>query len=278
MKLLLTGATGFLGSHVLRALIDAGHTVTITLRKSSALSRISDLEGSFEMVDSEDMAGAFSRPQDAVIHCATSYGRGKTSVEEVIQSNLLFPSRVLNAAAEGHCPCFINTDSFFCKQLPARLLENRGLYSPYYTVSKDQFRQWGQLYAQQGKINFINLRLEHVYGENDRLDKFIPWVESKLKENAPYLDLTAGEQIRDFVNVKDVAQVYAKVIKELDRYSGYHSFDVGTGKGTTVKQFVTKLKDEMGSQTELRFGVIPTSAEEIMYSVADSTSPYLTVM
>ena len=150
------------------------------------------------------------------------------------------------------------------------------LYLPEYTISKFQFREWGKLRANQEKITFINLQMEHIYGSNDGKGKFIPWVERKLEENVPYIELTDGIQLRDFVPVEDVAEVYLQVLSELPMYEGYHSFEVGTGKAISVRQFVEKLKERFHATTELRFGAIPRSEAEIMWSNAESTSPYLT--
>ena len=126
-----------------------------------------------------------------------------------------------------------------------------------------------------GKINFINLQLEHIYGDNDEKGKFIPWVEDNLRENVPYINLTDGIQLRDFTPAEEVVKIYLKILNELSKLKGYNSFEVGTGEAISVRTFVENLKDKYDSKTELRFGKIQRSDTEIMYSSADKMSPYI---
>lgn len=276
MKVLLTGATGFLGSNVLRALLREGHEVAVTLRTTSNLERIGDLEGQYVGLGTNDWKGSFaSFMPEVVVHCATSYGRGAADAEEVFSSNLVFPVILLERAIACGCKYFVNTDSFFCKQLPVRIEKGERLYMPDYTLSKYQFSEWGKLRAIEGKICFIDLRMEHIYGPGDRADKFVPWLEAQLEANVPSIDLTAGTQVRDFVHVQDAAEIYTHVLNDLRKYEGYYRFEIGTGKPIELRDFIEWRKRELKSNTKLNFGAIPMKAEEILRSVADEKSPYL---
>lgn len=277
MSLVLTGATGFLGSHLLRALIKNSHCVTILKRSTSSLSRITDLNGRYEAIDldCQPLSDAFeAHPVDAVIHCATVYGRNGDQSEEVLAGNLMLPIRLLECAAAHGCKYFINTDSFFCKQLPQRLEQGIPLYLPQYTLSKYQFREWGKLWANQGRIAFINLQMEHLYGSNDSPGKFIPWLEAQFQKNVPFIDLTDGIQLRDFLSVDTAVQAYLQVLETLPSYHGFESYEVGTGVSTSLREFVEQLKEASGAQTELRFGALPRKPEEIMYSTAAANSRF----
>lgn len=274
MKLLLTGATGFLGSHLLRALVADEHAVTALKRSSSDLSRVADVAERCRWADVTSLDAAFQETPDAVIHCATAYGRGGEA-DAVLEGNLLFPNRLLNAAIQNGCPYFINTDSFFCKQLPERLERGESLYLPEYTLSKYQFRQWGKLRAAQGGVTFINMQLEHVYGPGDGQGKFIPWLEEQFRSGAAFVELTDGEQVRDFVPVEGVVAAYRQLLGDLPAMKGYQSFSVGTGEAVTLRAFIERLKAQTGASTELRFGAIPRKREEILYSVASPNSPYI---
>lgn len=275
MNIILTGATGFLGSHLLRALVRDGQHVTILKRSISDTFRIADLAGRYQWIDIDrtPLSEAFLHRTDAVIHCAAAYGRNGDA-KSVVDSNIQFPVELMETAIQSHCQYFINTDSFFCKQLPGRLERKEPLYLPEYTLSKYQFRKWGKLRATQGAVVFVNLQMEHIYGPNDSPGKFIPWLETQFRTGAKFVDLTDGLQIRDFVYVDDVVAVYQKVLKDLAAMQEYQSFEVGTGTATTVREFVERLKLHSGADTELRFGAIPRKREEIMYSVASPDSPY----
>lgn len=277
MRILLTGATGFLGSHLLRGVLQDGHTVIAWRRTSSDLSRVVDVADRCLWFNGDIVApeAAFQEfPVDAVIHCATVYGRSG-EVDAVLEGNLAFPIRLLDAAIHSGCRYFINTDSFFCKQLPDRLEQGKPLYLPEYTLSKYQFREWGKLRAAQGAITFINLQLEHIYGPGDSPGKFIPWLEEQFRCGAASIDLTDGVQLRDFVPVEGVVSAYRQVLRDLPSMQGYQSFGVGTGKAVTLRSFIEQLRDQIGAATELRFGAIPRKQEEIMFSAASPDSPYI---
>lgn len=277
MRILLTGASGFLGSHLLRALIQNGHNVLALKRPSSNLFRVADIADRCQWrdIEQEPLDAVFQDvPMDAVIHCATAYGRSG-GTDTVLAGNLIFPVQLMETAIKYRCPYFINTDSFFCKQLPERLERGVPLYLPEYTLSKYQFREWGKLRAAQSPIVFVNLQLEHVFGPDDNPEKFIPWLEAQFRKNAPFVELTDGSQLRDFIHVDDVVAAYQKVLEDLPSMDGYQSFSVGTGEAVTLRSFIERLRAQFGASTELRFGAISRKPEEIMFSAASPDSPYI---
>jgi nucleoside-diphosphate-sugar epimerase len=102
MKILLTGATGFLGSHLIPAILAAGHEVAILKRSFSDTRRI---KGYLDNVQSFDVdIVPIERPFeecgqfDCVVHTATNYGRQRETATEVFESNLAFPLRLLQTA------------------------------------------------------------------------------------------------------------------------------------------------------------------------------------
>lgn len=274
MLILLTGATGFLGSHLLKELLEQKYQVVVLKRSFSDISRIAPVLDFCHSYNVNEIAlrDIFDREKiDVVIHCATTYSRNQDSVERIIEGNLLFPLQLLDEAIRHQCKYYINTDTFSCKQLPERLLRLQPLYHPEYTLSKYQFRQWGRMRAAESKITFINLQMEHIYGTNDNPHKFIPSIERKLLAGEDHIDLTDGIQIRDFIPVKDAVDAYLKVLKTLPKLSGYYSHEVGTGIPCTLRQFLEQMKQDLQSNTKLNFGALPRPSTEIMYSTA---SPY----
>lgn len=175
MKILITGATGFLGSHLLHRLLEKENQVVVLKRSFSSLERILDVVNECHVydIDKNSLSSIFQQEAvDVVIHCATVYG---TDEEKVFEANFETPLKLLRQSIQYGCKYFINTDTFYCKQLPERLLKGCPLYKPEYTMSKYLFREWGKACAIEGKINFLNLQMEHIYGPNDNPQKFIPW-------------------------------------------------------------------------------------------------------
>ena len=83
---LLTGGTGYLGSKLAGALLGAGHRVVVLKRPSSSLARLTHLLGRIELRDAEDPPGDLRA--DAVLHCATDYGRAGRGPEPVVRANV----------------------------------------------------------------------------------------------------------------------------------------------------------------------------------------------
>src|SRR5688572_21463245 len=99
--ILLTGASGYLGSHLARAFVQAGHRVLLLKRQSSKLDRLGPVLGDLEAFDIEDgieQPFKTSDPIDAVVHCATSYGRAGESSIAVFEANTALPLRLLETA------------------------------------------------------------------------------------------------------------------------------------------------------------------------------------
>lgn len=273
MKVLLTGATGFLGSHILKRLIEKNIEIVVLKRSFSKDNRIVKYGSRYKVYDIDriSLQEIFEKESkiDAVIHCATNYGRKNDKVNEVFQSNVAFPLQLLELATIFKIDTFINTDTFFNTATTLNKMDSVKGHMQNYILTKKQFLEWGKLFAESKKINFINLKLEHIYGEGDDNSKFTPFIINSCLNNVSKLDLTDGEQLRDFVYMDDVVSAYLTVLLTNRTLEGYHEYEVGTGNAVKVKDFVNKAKQIARSKTILNFGAIPHRDNEILYSQAD---------
>jgi CDP-paratose synthetase len=263
-RILLTGVTGFLGSHLAKAILAAGYDVVALKRKSSSLRRVESIVSGIVYVDIEEMD--FERlfldygKIDVIIHTATCYGRNNESVSEVFSANTEFPLRLLDAGSRAGVELFLNTDTILDK------------YLNLYALSKNQLLQWGRFFSKQGNIRFVNIRLEHFYGPNDEATKFSAHVINSCLNNIPELKLTAGEQKRDFIYIDDVISAYMVLLERMGRSeSAFVEFDVGSGNSVSIREFVETVHRLTTSQTHLAFGAIPYRDGEVMHSEADTS-------
>lgn len=257
MNILITGATGFLGSHLAKDLLNRGHEVCILKRSFSDVGRLRPVLSRIRSynIDQCGLDEPFHRHGriDAVIHTATCYGRSNESVSTMQETNIAFPLRLLETAANFHVNVFLNTDTL----LDAKV--------NYYALSKSQFTEWGRRLADDRKIHFINFKFEHIYGEDDDESKFVTYVVSKCLKNVPTLDLTRGEQKRDFIYVGDIVRLYALAIEKSDEINQYFtSYNVGTGTPVSIRDFVTMIHQTANSRTKLNFGAVPYRNHEMM--------------
>ena len=258
---LVTGATGFLGSHVVKKLLAEDQKVVILKRSFSNTKRL-EAElckvKSYDIDKLDDFADVFREQHiDVVIHTATCYGRQGEAVEQIYDVNLKFPLKLLELALRFNTDTFFNTDTILSK------------YLNWYALSKKQFSEIGQQFAHLGKINFIDAKLEHMYGEDDSNTKFVTFMLEALQNNQDELKLTAGEQRRDFIYVDDVVEAYWKILTSQSNDKKYQQYEVGTGKTISIKELVMLAKSITKSQAKLVFGAIPYRENEIMNSKAN---------
>lgn len=258
--MLLTGATGFLGSHLLSNFLHRNHQIFITKRASTNLDRLFRRFGELEAWGTEkaDLEKFFlTHPDiDAIVHAATDYGRNSISPASTFWANEAFPITLIELAMHYNIGLFINIDTFFNSR--------KGTYKHLaaYALSKRHFQEWGQYCSTTGTIEFINLRLFHLYGPGDALNKFVPDMARRCLAGDE-IDLTDGEQKRDFIHINDaVAAIITVLERAPKRGLGYRHYDVGTGAPMRIRDFVETMNKLCGSKARLNFGALPTRKGE----------------
>lgn len=260
-RVLLTGATGYLGSRLAARLITDGFHVVVVKRSFSDLRRIRAIVAQDLMFDAdlEPLQSAFTRfgKIDSVVHCATDYGRKQSSVPEIVEANLMLPLRLLQLAAEFGVRTFVNSDTFLDKRVNE------------YSLSKKQFLDWLQLHS--SGLVCRSLRLEHFYGPGDDTTKFVGWLVSQFAAKVPEIRLTPGEQKRDFVFIDDVVEAFVRVLQDARYQSpGFVEFDVGSGQSVTIRTLVQELQALFPNSVSAPiFGAMPYRRAEIMDSRPD---------
>lgn len=272
LRIMLTGATGFLGSHLARALVRNKHHVVILKRSFSDCSRLGDIAGELTSydLDKTELRIPFERhqPFDAIIHTATAYGRRDESDAALVETNVTFPLQLLQASIQHGTELFLNTDTF-----SRTALAWQATYMLGYHLTKKQFAEWGSHLSAIHQTTFANLRLEHIYGPFDQSSKFIPFITNWCLRNIAELAVTAGEQKRDFVYVDDAVNAYLVLLENRSALpKGFVEYQVGTGQATSIRELVQKIHALTHSSIELKFGAIPYREKEIMCSQADTTA------
>jgi CDP-paratose synthetase len=262
MHILLTGASGFLGGHLAAMLRARGHTVT-GLRRQLDEEPDPQLAQRCHWVSREAFLAdpkSVLPPIDAVIFAGGCYGRRSEPYRDICDGNLRMPLAILETAVQAGVQLFVNSDTALPHDFNA------------YALSKAQFAEWGRLFARRPGIRFANLHLDHLYGPGDDPSKFTDFIINCCIANKPHVDLTPGEQQRDFIYIEDAAAAIVAVLdaQATGRLQGYNDIPVGSGVATPIREFVTRVKQLSGATTELRFGALPYRPREVMLSVADT--------
>ena len=262
-NILLTGSTGFLGSHLLKKLAKNNHSITCLKRKSSNLWRVEDISLQVTWVDIEstDMHQLLIEKNISyIIHCATDYGRKQINPIETIEANLMLPLRLLHASSGTKVSAFINTDTILDKRIN------------HYSLSKSQFVEWLQSYSNDYVV--INLAIEHFYGAKDDVSKFASFIISELINNeSKGIDLTEGLQKRDFIHINDVTDAFLTLIQNIKSLKkDFYHFEVGSNELISIKDFVNLVKKLCNNtNTKLNFGALPYRDNEVMSTNVDTS-------
>ena len=269
--IILAGATGFLGGHIARALLERDCHVIALIRRSSNVSKLPK-SSKFSLYNIESLDRAelknLMESSDACVNATTSYARGDlVNIEAVWLANVEFPLMLLSCAISACCPVFINFDSFFSKP------ELDHDHQPEYTATKRLFLQKAEIMLGCDDVltTMFNLRLEHLYGPGDSSSKFVPWLLTSLIRNVNPINLTSGNQLRDFIFVDDAVSAMITVLKQAEHNPGrITTYSVGTGKAISIRKFSEEAMKLSGSDSELQFGFYQITGREIASSQANT--------
>jgi len=255
--ILLTGATGYLGSNLSKAFVNNGYSVIVLKRRESNNYRLKDIIDSLKLYDVEDGDKVFEENAiDCIVHTAAAYGKKNETLADIYKANLLFPTSLVDACIKYRIKFFLNTGT----SLPANLNT--------YSLSKNGFSDLLQM--QRKQINSTTIKLEYFYGPGDDNTKFVSYVLRNLMLNLPAIDFSEGTQLRDFIYIEDVVNAYLLLVKTMhNNEQQYSEISLGSGKVYSLREVVEKLKHYTNSNSALNFGALPMRDGDVMYSQAD---------
>ncbi|HEX2934011.1 MAG TPA: NAD-dependent epimerase/dehydratase family protein, partial [Bacteroidales bacterium] len=247
--ILITGINGFLGSHVANQLKNDYHVVGLEIMNQNLWRIANENYPIYESNEAGIKQLFCDHKIDYIIHTATLYGRTEIPKSVLLENNILAPLKLLEKGVAQGITAFINTDSFFN--------DNKLTYSylSEYSLTKKHLLEWIQQF--QNRVKIINMKIFHMYGSDDSPTKFVTWVINQLKANVAEIDLTLGEQKRDFIYIDDVVSAFKTVCDNMEKLPSNVSFDIGTGKSITLKEFIETARNLLNSTTQLNFGALP---------------------
>lgn len=213
MKILVTGATGFIGQNLVTLLLKKDIEIFCLVRENSDCSTIHK-EAKIITYDKEinSLLEVFEKEKfDGVIHLASLFlSEHKTNdISNLISSNIEFGTVILEACKKSEVKWFINTGTFW------QNYENKD-YNPVnlYAATKEAFENIAKYYTQTSNLIFTTIRLNDTFGPNDTRNKvFNLW--AKIAKSGETLEMSAGEQIIDISHIEDVVLAYEILISHL---------------------------------------------------------------
>lgn len=249
-RVMLTGATGFVGANLAYRLLRDGHDVHLLVRPSHQTWRLSEpCAGAMEKhtVDlrNRDALRAVLAPiqPDWVFHLA-AYGAysTETGIDRMIDTNLAGAAALLDVCAEIGVGAFVQTGTSseygYKQHAPSEL----DLLEPnsHYAVTKAAATHYCQFTARQKNIHAVTLRLYSVYGPYEQPTRLIPTLLVRALEGK-LPPLVAPQTARDFVYVDDAvdAMIQVAASPSLPRGSTYN---VCTGQQSTIETVVSLVR------------------------------------
>ncbi|MBI4144463.1 NAD-dependent epimerase/dehydratase family protein [Candidatus Woesearchaeota archaeon] len=248
MKVFVTGGAGFIGSHVVSAIIDAGHSVTVFDDLSTGYEEYVDKRASFikgDLANVEFLKNAVNG-NDAVVHLASE----NNIADSVARPDYVLKRNVNNAINLLECMRLNNINKLVFSSSSSVYGENKkGLVRedspkrPLQPYGASKLAVESVIYGHHFAfgINSVILRFFNVYGPRDDqlpVTRAIPtWVKSIILGKAVPI-FWGGKQIRDYIFVKDVARA---VVFALEKCDSIHEFNVGSGFALTMKQILDEV-------------------------------------
>ena len=273
-KALVTGASGFIGSRLVRALVEDGGDVVALIRPSTSRRRVQDLAGEVEIVELEltevaSHADAFRGVR--VIHHLAAAGvdpRGSDPAA-LVEANVLGTLRLLELARKLDVDRFVYAGSCFEYGSGSRVAEDAPLQPrSAYAATKSAGWLLAEAAAATDGLPVVALRPFTVYGPSEAPHRLIPSCVLAALEGRP-IELTAGEQRRDFVYVDDAVEAFVTAASSPAAVGGV--FNVCSGIATPVRDVAQTIATLSGTLSEVRLGAIPYRKGESDVLTGDPT-------
>ena len=304
MHLLVTGGTGYIGSHTCIELLQAGHEVTVVDNLSNSqrgvLQRIEQITGKSchfyqaDIRDSQSLEKIFNqKPVDAVIHFAGLKAVGESTQKPLVYydnnvtgslhlleimkktgvKNILFSSSATvygtpdSVPIKESAPLKPATNPYgACKQMVERILNDEYLSDPEWNISILRY------------FNPAGAHKSGLIGEDpkDTPNNLLPYIAQVAVGRLPHLNICGndystadGTGVRDYIHVVDLSLGHIAALETHRNEPGIHIYNLGTGHGSSVLDALNSF--EKACNKKLSYKIVERRAGDIAVSYADPT-------
>ena len=277
-KVLLTGGTGFLGHHVVKALLDKKADVTLLVQPHEKTWRLDGIESNVNIIkatltDAEETKKAIQEVKpEVIIHFAGWMERRRdvTILDDMYEHHVSSTMNLILAAEPKVTRLILNTGTSeeygeqsdpFIETLPIDPV------SPY-SASKGAATVMATYLSKAIGLPVVTMRPFITYGPGQVHDTLIPFLIKGVLQKKT-VELTEGLQYRDFIFVDDLVSCYLAVIEKEESIKSPQVFNVGTGQKTRVRDVIETIADLMNGEDYLKIGARPMRPGESESMVAD---------
>ncbi len=270
MKIFVTGGTGFIGGHFLKRALAARHHV-FAVRRVGGKTRIPLpqepvwLDGNL----GDDWSEKLSQCQALVHLAAAGVSPQKADWDELFEVNVRQSLNLWRRAAKAGVKRFVICGSCFEYGKSGEHFDFIPTDAPLepthaYAASKAAATMAALALAIENKIELLVLRPFHVFGEGEEESRFWPSLRKAAFAGEDF-SMTAAEQIRDFISVEKVADIFVAALTRNDLRAGEPKIEnVGTGKPQTLLAFAEFWWKHWNAKGKLKIGALPYRDNEVM--------------
>lgn len=254
MHFLITGGSGFIGSHVTEQLLAEGHRVTVVDNFTTGCLENLPTHPNLRLIRRSVLGckpDDFSNTIDGVAHLAATPSVAHSWLEplDAHHNNLSATLHVIQLCQALNIPrlVFASSAAVYGIQPNAAISETQPTHpaSPY-GLQKLVSEQYASLFAKQFEMSFVALRLFNVFGErqhpNSDYSGVISIFTAAMQNNRPITIYGDGTQTRDFIYVKDVAKAFSQALTVALSPGASHICNIGTGRSLSLNQVIKILQ------------------------------------
>lgn len=274
MRILVTGATGFIGNHIIPVLLEQGHDVVAVARtKNKALMQswcddVRFISYDTHMAGTENDFSHLGRP-DALIHLVWP---GLPNYKDLFhyENNLMADYRFIKLLVEQGLKQVLVTGTCFEYGMVNGCLNENLPTSPAnpYALAKDTLRKFLQSLQQQTFFTLQWVRLFYMYGEGQNPGSLLAQLDKAINRGDTSFNMSGGEQLRDYLPVEDVAK---KIVALIEREELNGVYNCCSGEPISVRELVERHIRTRKSDIALNLGYYPYPNFEPMAFWGDAT-------
>lgn len=267
-KALITGGTGFVGSHLTYRLVKDGWDVHVITRSKSKLFLFEEVKNKITVhVHDGSMDGMLKIVENSkpsiVFHLASLFlaQHKPNDIGELISSNITFGTQLLEAMVHHNVDKLVNTGTSWQHY-------HNDQYNPacLYAATKQAFESIITYYLESSPLQVITLKLYDTYGPNDNREKLFSLLR-KVEQEKETLRMSPGQQLIDLVYIDDVVEAFrlsAKRLEEGKVDKNYEEFAVSSGRPIQLKHLVEIYTRTMKKSLKINWGGRPYRQREVM--------------
>lgn len=265
-RVLMTGATGYVGLNVASRLVKDGFDVYALVRRGSntdqlerACGRIVTFiyDGTYRSI----LSAVKSCSPEIILHLASLFivNHQEQDVDPLIASNVLLPVHLAEACARSGVRRILNVATGWQFNLS-------GEYRPVnlYAATKQAFEDILEYYWDAQGLSCISLVLNDTYGPNDFRPKLLPKLQRAIETNE-VIRMSPGEQLVDFVHINDVVDAFALAVKRIqDEAPLRERYLVSSGSPIAVRDLIALVESIVGAPIPVELAALPYRDREVM--------------